>query len=1161
MLRLQLIVFICLLGTLQAQNRFKSIPILSDSITLDSNIIQKNSLQISDANKTYIEGIDFRVNYYFNALVNLKIPKGTIVNIKYGASNYSFSKVYKHKSTSIIDVEGKETKNPFLYNPNDDNFNINSAQNSGLKVNGSIMRGLGLGNAQNVVVNSNLNLQLSGKINNDIDVLAAVSDDNNPIQPEGNTQQLQDFDKVFIQLSKNNTKVVIGDFEMNKPKDNYFLNYNKKSRGAQAQTSFTLPNKANLQIGSEIAISRGRFARNTITAIEGNQGPYRLQGTNGELFIILISGTEVIYLDGERLSRGEQNDYIIDYNSGELVFTAKRVITQYSRIIAEFQYSDRNFARTIFTSNAQYKTDNYAIRLHYFTEQDDKDQPFQQNLSDNDKKVLAGVGNKLNNAVVSGAVRVNAFTNNKILYRLIDTLGFSNVYVYSNNGQNDSVFYEVKYSNVGNNNGNYIQSATSANGRVFQFVAPINGVKQGSFEPVILLVAPNQMQMTTVGLTLNKIKNTVVNVEVAQSNLDRNLFSKIDKENNKGYGIRIDVKNNTQWNKKWALSNDIKYEWVDNNFRYVERYRNVEFDRIWNRQLNNTGVTDTGYNEHILSSKTSLQYDKLSNVYYQISLYNRNTSYQGLQHLLGTLLTNEKNQLKLDAELLTIGVSNKTLLLSIPQNETYKYGLGYTRTQFKHQVGFTYMHEQSKFFKNNDSLLNGSFAYNQNGVFFQNIDSTKILYRIDFTNRNDLQANIKDFKLNTTAQNVNALLLLKQSNGNKLNLNFTYRNFEIVNTTLVNLKPERTILARIEYDYSFSKRFFTANTYYQIGSGNELRRDFSYLEVPKGQGIYVWQDFNKDNIQQLNEFVIASFADRNIANFIRVFLPTNSSIRTNTVQFNQTLNINPSSSWNNKKGYKKVLSYFYNQSGLRIDRKIIADNTFNFINPLANQFNDTALINVNSVVRNTLFFNRSNATFGADWSIQDNQSKVFLTNGTDSRRRLENSINVRWNVNEIWTINTAYNFGNRSYLSQFFVQQNYEYEYYDWKPKLIYQATKDFRTTLNASYSEAVNDKIYGSQRGKITELGLEMRYNFTQIGALSAKYSLYEVSFNGEAASNLGYDMLQGLTIGRNQIWNVNLQQRIGQNIQVNLNYDGRLSGTNDTILHVGRMEARYIF
>ncbi len=1152
----------------KSQNRQKTILLLSDSLLLDSQLIVHHSVIVSNGTNVFLENIDYRINYTNQSFINLKIPKPTTLLVKYSSPNFDFKKIYQNKNPKIIDREGIETKNPFLYNPNETDFLNAESASSGLKMNGSISRGLGLGNAQNVVVNANLNLQLSGKINNDIDVLAAISDDNNPIQPEGNTQQLQDFDKVFIQLSKNKTKVVIGDFEMRKPTESYFLNYNKKSRGAQVQSTFDVKHflskskeKAVLQVGADVAISRGRFARNTLTAIEGNQGPYRLTGVNGELFIILISGTEAIYLDGEKLNRGEQNDYIIDYNSGEITFTPKRIITQYSRIIAEFQYSDRNFARTVFTTNAQYKTEKYAIRGSYFTEQDDKDQAFQQTLSDNDKKILANVGNNLKQAVTSGATRVSGFSNTKILYRKLDTLGNSDVYVFTNNGLNDSVFYEVKFSNVGANNGNYIQSASSANGRVFQFVAPINGIKQGNFEPIILLTAPNKIEMLNVGFDLTNFKNTKISVELAQSNLNRNLFSNIDKQNDKGFGAKIIINNKTNLSKTWLLQNQLNYEWVDQNFRYVERYRNVEFDRLWNRQLTNSTNTDTGYNEHILSAKTSIENTQIFNAYYQLQMYNRNQNYVGLMNQIGSNLNYKNNQLMANAEYLTISINNTILQQSIAQNQTYKYNLGYVRTQFKHQAGANYLAEKSMFFKTNDTILSGSFAYNQSNYFIQNTDTLKLKYRIDYTNRNYFQARSTDYYLASISQNINATTILKQDNGNRLNLNFTFRNFEINDSTIKNLKPERTVLARIEYDYTFMKRMFTANTYYQIGSGNELRRDFSYLEVPKGQGVYVWKDFNEDNIQQLNEFVIASFVDRNIANYIRVYLPTNSTIRTNSVQFNQTFNINPASIWLNKKGILKFISKFNNQSGLKIERKIIADNNFDFINPFTNLFNDTTLINVNSLARNTLFFNRSNATFGADWSIQDNQSKVILTNGIDSRRKIENGLNTRWNANEFWTINVLYNFGVRSYLSQFFVQQNYSYSYTEWKPKLIYQANKNFRTTLNVGYFEANNSKEYGNQKGKTTEIGLEMRYNFTQIGTLSAKYSLYEVEFNGEAGSNLGYDMLQGLTTGKNQVWNINLQQRIGQNIQINLNYDGRTSGISDTILHTGRIEARYIF
>jgi hypothetical protein len=76
----------------------------------------------------------------------------------------------------------------------------------------------------------------------------------------------------------------------------------------------------------------------------------------------------------------------------------------------------------------------------------------------------------------------------------------------------------------------------------------------------------------------------------------------------------------------------------------------------------------------------------------------------------------------------------------------------------------------------------------------------------------------------------------------------------------------------------------------------------------------------------------------------------------------------------------------------------------------------------------------------------------------------------------------------------------------------------------------------------------------------LSIRYSYYEVNYTGEASGNLAYDMLQGFIVGKNQLWNISLQQRIGQSLQLNINYDGRQSGNSDMI-HIGRMEARYLF
>jgi hypothetical protein len=63
-----------------------------------------------------------------------------------------------------------------------------------------------------------MNLQLDGKLNEDLFIQAAISDNNIPIQPDGNSQQLQEFDKVFIKIYNDRISLTAGDFELRKPK-------------------------------------------------------------------------------------------------------------------------------------------------------------------------------------------------------------------------------------------------------------------------------------------------------------------------------------------------------------------------------------------------------------------------------------------------------------------------------------------------------------------------------------------------------------------------------------------------------------------------------------------------------------------------------------------------------------------------------------------------------------------------------------------------------------------------------------------------------------------------------------------------------------------------------------------------------------------------------
>ena len=79
--------------------------------------------------------------------------------------------------------------------------------------------------------------------------------------------------------------------------------------------------------------------------VEGKQGAYLLTNESGATGITVVAGSERVWVDGRRMTRGRDNDYVIDYVGGAIEFTEKRPIDRESEISVDYEYAIEDFRR------------------------------------------------------------------------------------------------------------------------------------------------------------------------------------------------------------------------------------------------------------------------------------------------------------------------------------------------------------------------------------------------------------------------------------------------------------------------------------------------------------------------------------------------------------------------------------------------------------------------------------------------------------------------------------------------------------------------------------------------------------------------------------------------------------------------------------------------
>ncbi|MEO6962599.1 MAG: hypothetical protein ABIY90_11560, partial [Puia sp.] len=430
----------------------------------------------------------------------------------------------------------------------------------------------------------------------------------------------------------------MGDIDLRQTQ-NYFLTFYKRLRGGSFETVNKLSDHVTNKTLVSGAVAKGKFTRNVFQGLEGNQGPYRLTGANNELYFIVLAGTEKVYIDGELLQRGEDQDYVINYNTAELTFTPKRMITKDSRIQIEFEYSDQYFLNANLYLYDEAQVDKkLRIRFGVFNNSDARNSPITQTLDQGRKTFLNALGDSVNRAFYPLAP-VDTAGPGKILYRKVDTVyraanglyTHDSVYVFSADPAH--TLYNLAFVDVGVGKGSYMPDPNGTNGNVYKWVPPAENGKQGQFEAAEFLVTPKTQQVITLGADYNLSKETSVTADVARSRYDINTLSNIDKGNDVGNATKMTLKNLHPFqhsSQGLALSSFLSYEYVDARFQPLERLRPVEYLRDWGLPLQMPRANETFYN-----AAFKLNDKKKNDLRYEIAGYNRGSSFNGVRNTIG----------------------------------------------------------------------------------------------------------------------------------------------------------------------------------------------------------------------------------------------------------------------------------------------------------------------------------------------------------------------------------------------------------------------------------------------------------------------------------------------------------------------------------------------
>ena len=492
---------------------------------------------------------------------------------------------------------------------------------------GTFFRSLDISTIGNESFSGGLRFQMSGKLSEELEVSGVISDQKLPFQPDGNTASLDEIDQIFINATHPNGDLTAGDISISSKKGR-FNTFKRNLSGIKTRIKINT-----MDYDIAYGKNKGSFRRLSFKGEDGNQGPYFLTNENGKRNIIVSAGSEEVWLNGKKLIRGDNNDYVINYSNGEIFFNSKNLIFYDSDIDVEFQYQKDMYTQNFLNAALEDKSnDFFQYSLSFSREKDDF-----KSISDFEKSMFSKSDVLFQNGAVADS------TGDYVLYE--DILIYDPI-----NEASDDNRYKVVFNF--DPDGNYIRKISDNNIVYYVYNDDLDKDTNERFSPGIFKKAPSSKGVINVTTKSKLNSGFVFENEISISDKNANTLASDNIFKKRGNAFQSTIRNEPFRIGKMDALFSFDHWQTSKNFDSLNKSKRVSFNEEWD-------ISDSNYisDEKFSSLSTTFNLDEKFNTTIDFSQFSFDKTIKNKKRIVSRFFGKFINELNVD--LFTIETDKK----------------------------------------------------------------------------------------------------------------------------------------------------------------------------------------------------------------------------------------------------------------------------------------------------------------------------------------------------------------------------------------------------------------------------------------------------------------------------------------------------------------------